>query len=247
MNKKGFTLVELLTIVIILAVISAIIFPILSKTIENNKKKSFEASLNAVVRAAELYKSNNNNNLTPIDYNNSLLDISNKSKWTAGTITQKLDPTDGLTKIYLVGFYDGQYCGNGFEDNFTITKGNCTTTPDFCFVINTSQITSYQDEYSACNSVVVIPNSIDGVNITSIGANAFRDSQISSVTIPSTVTTIGSGAFLKDATTYNVSLNTIINKSSSTFNWFDITSQGTLETCTFSGSGTCGLINITTG
>src|SRR5574344_2057842 len=91
-KKKGFTLVEILAVVIILGIISVIVYPVLNKVLKDNRKRAFEASLNAVVRAAELYKTDNNNTLGIIDYDDgSTIDISNLGKWKAGTLTDKVD------------------------------------------------------------------------------------------------------------------------------------------------------------
>jgi hypothetical protein len=46
-----------------------------------------------------------------------------------------------------------------------------------------------------CPSDLVIPDTIDGYSVTSIGYEAFRSNQLASVTIPDSVTSIGYGAF----------------------------------------------------
>ena len=51
---------------------------------------------------------------------------------------------------------------------------------------------------NACATNLVIPGTINGVAVTAIGASAFADSGIASVTIPDSVTTIGAYAFLKN-------------------------------------------------
>src|SRR5215472_11411424 len=49
--------------------------------------------------------------------------------------------------------------------------------------------------YTGTNDDVVIPSTIDGLPVTSIGANAFQYARINTVTIPSSVTNIGDSAF----------------------------------------------------
>jgi len=51
---------------------------------------------------------------------------------------------------------------------------------------------------NACATNLVIPGTINGVAVTAIGASAFADSGIASVTLPNSVTTIGAYAFLKN-------------------------------------------------
>ena len=43
MNKKGFTLVELLAVITIMSLIMAIAFPAIDNLIENNKRKKYES------------------------------------------------------------------------------------------------------------------------------------------------------------------------------------------------------------
>ena len=57
----------------------------------------------------------------------------------------------------------------------------------------TYSVSGYTD---ACSGDVTIPSSVNGCSVTSIGNNAFENSQgLTSVTIPSSVTSIGDGAF----------------------------------------------------
>ncbi len=57
--KKGFTLVELLGVIIILGVISLITFPIIDKSIKNGKEKSLEQVIHNIEKAAYEYSIKN--------------------------------------------------------------------------------------------------------------------------------------------------------------------------------------------
>lgn len=72
---------------------------------------------------------------------------------------------------------------------FTITA----TAPsrDFTFDATTGTI----KKYNGNDAVVNIPSEINGTPVTTIGNAAFRDSSVTSVTIPANVTEIGSNAF----------------------------------------------------
>lgn len=72
---------------------------------------------------------------------------------------------------------------------FTIT----VTAPsrDFTFDATTGTI----KKYNGNDAVVNIPSEINGTSVTTIGNAAFRDSSVTSVTIPASVTEIGSNAF----------------------------------------------------
>lgn len=72
---------------------------------------------------------------------------------------------------------------------FTVTVAAATNT--FDFNLTTGTIT----EYNGTDTVVVIPSKINGVTVTTIGTDAFLGLNITSVTIPGSVTEIGANAF----------------------------------------------------
>lgn len=72
---------------------------------------------------------------------------------------------------------------------FTVTVAAATNT--FLFDLTTGTITGYD----GTDTVVVIPSKINGVTVTTIGTDAFLGLNITSVTIPASVTEIGANAF----------------------------------------------------
>ncbi len=58
-TKKGFTLVELLAVIIILGIIALITFPIVDKSIENSKQAALERSIDSILEAAHNYSTQN--------------------------------------------------------------------------------------------------------------------------------------------------------------------------------------------
>ena len=54
-NRKGFTLVELLVVIVILAVIMSIAIPSVTSSIERSKQKQKDSKIEMVLSAAELY------------------------------------------------------------------------------------------------------------------------------------------------------------------------------------------------
>ena len=54
MNKKGFTLVELLAVVVVLAIVAAIAMRSITSIIKNNRIDSFAASINSAIEGAQL-------------------------------------------------------------------------------------------------------------------------------------------------------------------------------------------------
>ena len=53
MNKKGFSLVELLAVIVILAVIALITSPLILNVIEDSRQSAFKSSLNGIKKAIE--------------------------------------------------------------------------------------------------------------------------------------------------------------------------------------------------
>ena len=63
MNKKGFTLVEVLTVIAILAVLLLILAPNIFSLMEKNKEKSCNSLIDNIESAAKMYVTNNKYNL----------------------------------------------------------------------------------------------------------------------------------------------------------------------------------------
>ncbi len=57
MKKKGFTLIETLAVIIILAILSLILTPMIQEIIKSSKKKAFRESVNGVIVSSEYYVS----------------------------------------------------------------------------------------------------------------------------------------------------------------------------------------------
>ncbi len=53
MNKKGFTLIELIAVVVILSLIALVVFPAVNSVIRNSREKAYESQINTLVKAAE--------------------------------------------------------------------------------------------------------------------------------------------------------------------------------------------------
>ena len=66
MNKKGFTLVELLAIIVILGIIITIVYPLVVSTINDAKKNAYTSQKEIVIKAAKLYYLDHVENLPDI-------------------------------------------------------------------------------------------------------------------------------------------------------------------------------------
>lgn len=63
MNKKAFTLIELLAVIVVLGVIALLIFPNVDKTINETKEKSYARQISILEQAAKKYMKDNLNEL----------------------------------------------------------------------------------------------------------------------------------------------------------------------------------------
>ncbi|MGE7928412.1 prepilin-type N-terminal cleavage/methylation domain-containing protein [Lysinibacillus xylanilyticus] len=64
-NQKGLTLIELLAVIVILAIVAAIAIPAIGNIIENSRIKGMKADIANVISAANIYQTENNNDLPP--------------------------------------------------------------------------------------------------------------------------------------------------------------------------------------
>jgi hypothetical protein len=86
----------------------------------------------------------------------------------------------------------------------------CPSEAQFIYTANNGTVTI--TGYTGTNDVVVIPSTIDGLPVTSIGTNAFQNAPINAVSIPNSVISIGDYAF---ASCYQLTNLTIGNGVSS--------------------------------
>ena len=175
-NKKGFTLVELLGVIILLGVIATIIAPNILKTQKKSEKELFEDSVNALIRGAQIYYANNdfiNYPTSGIAANSKELDVKNNDDMTSGSIKLVNDEY-----FYATNVSNGKYCANGVRNDLSIDEGKCPDTPDRCFGFDksTGTITKFYKEKVGCDIAnPTVPDKIDGVVVKKIGKYAFSN------------------------------------------------------------------------
>ena len=72
MNKKGFTLIEVLAVLLILSVIALITTPIIINVIKDSKEKAFINDANSLVESIRTYQANNQYESVIVDYTNNI-------------------------------------------------------------------------------------------------------------------------------------------------------------------------------
>ncbi len=178
-NKKGFTLVELIAIIIIMGIIIGIIAPTAIKLVEKSKVNSFREGLRSIIRSAEIYMEENNLKTLPVDgiyLQDNDLDI------------DYADGYNGIIKyvngeIVLQNVGNGTYCGNGNKDTLAVTdySEDCTAEKPVtqCFIMGTTvtagdTITGYDYSANDCDPTdLVIPATISSVPVKYIANGAF--------------------------------------------------------------------------
>ena len=173
-KNKGFTLVELLGVIILLGVIAVIITPNILKLEKKSEKELFEDSVNALIRGAQMYYANNdfiNYPTNGIAANSEELNVKNNEDLTSGSIKLVNDEY-----FYADNVSNGKYCANGVRNDLSIDEGKCPETPNRCFEFDksTGTITKFYKNKVGCEiSNPTVPEKIDGVEVKHIGDNSF--------------------------------------------------------------------------
>lgn len=209
-KQKGFTLTELLGVVVILLTIVLVAVPTIGSTMEKNKNRILEQKKKLIISAAEVYASKYKE-----EYDNETFLMGNCGINLMNLIEKNLITKEELTdangnliydyenKKYIVKYdknninyiiVEGEnYCVlNSSNDDVQDDNINNDSSADVvCFEAEGSVLTKY-----SCDDVnVIIPSKINGVTIKKIGNKVFEGSKINSVTIPDSITTIGVSAF----------------------------------------------------
>lgn len=99
MNKKGFTLVELLVVLVILAVIMSIAIPSVTSSIERSKQKQHDSKIELLESTADIYIDRHKNSLE----SNSIITINMLLDDKLLTKTQAKDPLEESRTV--CGYY----------------------------------------------------------------------------------------------------------------------------------------------
>ena len=119
-NKKGFTLVEVLAVIVILGLIGAIIAPKVINTIKNAKKNSYNVSVNNLVQALNGAALDKKANL--ISFNGCSYDFDNNSNTCIDLEYSGELPTSGSISVDKDGHVNGSVVYG--DNNFLIINNN---------------------------------------------------------------------------------------------------------------------------
>lgn len=113
---RGFTLVEILIVVVILGILAAIVIPQFTSASETAKSSSLSAQLQTIRSQLELYQVQHNGDYPAADVD----DGDASGEWTALTTETEVDGTAGDASGNEFGPYLQQAPVNSFEQSSTI-------------------------------------------------------------------------------------------------------------------------------
>lgn len=171
---KGFTLVELIGVIILLGVIALMAYPTITKTIDNSKEKAYAEQIRQIENAASRYGLDNYETLPTMD-SISLSTLISEG-YIVKTKDKKLyDPRDNteLTGCVIVRYQDNQYVYEYDQNCEKSTAANCfKTEPTLSdYDINVSKCTTFfvqdglsnEEAQTFCSGGEVV---VDGIPVT---------------------------------------------------------------------------------
>ncbi|NLL44324.1 MAG: type II secretion system protein, partial [Mollicutes bacterium] len=128
-QSKGFSLIELLAVIVILAIVAVITTPLVLNTINDVKKRSFTSTAYGIIKAAEMEYTNQmikgNNNETIFTYENG----KEEANRTETSLKYKGErPKNGTVIInsegkIAIAIHNGTFCSEkSFEESVVITS-----------------------------------------------------------------------------------------------------------------------------
>lgn len=138
-NNKGFTLIELMAVIIILAVIGLIVFPSAIESINSSKEKLYKEQVQRILDAADSWATNNDSKLPD---GNSSIKITIDTLQKAGLLKKEdvKNPINGHENMtgeiviyfdseynqYVTGYCDEEYSDKYYAtDEFDVIKEKC--------------------------------------------------------------------------------------------------------------------------
>lgn len=192
MGKNGFTLIELLAVILILGIIALIAIPAVSNLINDSEDEALALTTKQITEV--ISDKCNLDLLKGIDDTGTYSIINGTSTYSID-IKGKL-PTNGKINIndeceVEILTYEDNNCAYKNYDNDRVTIGNyendsCKIENEVlnvevlpnnrsCFIFDksTGTITDYDVNNPSCQGAIVVPEKIDGINVTAIADGAF--------------------------------------------------------------------------
>lgn len=197
-NKKGFTIIELMGTIVILALISAIVIPSVLSIIRRIKNDAYTDQVGYIIKAAEKWSVNNTDSFS--ETRNFYLSV---DELIAGGYLEKdklIDPRDNVT--LMSGCITIEFKSEYNQYSYDYSDESCLGSPESpgsnqgttlasCFTVSGGTITGY----TCGDTIISIPGKINDVNVTGIGNAAFKNKGLVGLQLPEGLLQIGNEAF----------------------------------------------------
>lgn len=192
MKKNGFTLIELLAVILILGIIALIAIPTVATIISDSKEQAFLVTTRQIADA--ISDQCNMNALKGIEDTGTYSIIDGKLTYDVGLkgklpISGKININDKC-EVEILGYNDNVCAYKGYNSDKAIigniANDNCqinsvdvemdtlaNNISCFTFDSSTGTITDYDINNPICQGAVVVPEKINGINVTDIAQGAF--------------------------------------------------------------------------
>ncbi len=165
--KKGFTLVELLAVLTLIAFIMIISIPIMETILYNSENKTRKAQVDLIVEAARKWSIKNVTDIAFDEEGDYFLSLTDLKKTEFMDDKEIKDPS---TKEAMNGCVYINYNENTNKMKYNYVN-SCnridTSSAETCFIFNNGTIQGYNNSKSGCTTnTLTIPTTIDGIKVT---------------------------------------------------------------------------------
>ena len=149
-QKSGFTLVELLGVIVVIGVIAVITVPLVNRMIVNSRMSALKSSAEALLKETTLQSA-----MQKVDSNAQILITDERLKLKNNQFTSGFIYKNSDEKLVLKNVTNGTFCVNGTSGNLNVTKGNCVSND------KTAPTLTVQNGYVGATEIMVLAQATD--------------------------------------------------------------------------------------
>ena len=149
-QKSGFTLVELLGVIVVIGVIAVITVPLVNRMIVNSRMSALKSSAEALLKETTLQSA-----MQKVDSNAQILITDERLKLKNNQFTSGFIYKNSDGKLVLKNVTNGTFCVNGTSGNLNVAKGNCVSND------KTAPTLTVQNGYVGATEIMVLAQATD--------------------------------------------------------------------------------------